>query len=129
VVKNEDGFDVLAKLEHAIDCVVRCHETEKLDFPGTPFIEAKLTEKYGFQVILGAFGEEGKWPIRVQTDYRIGREYDCLPNVGRAPTNIPPRIEIAIPAGESLRFLKELRKNLTQVIRAVEAWERTRGLK
>lgn len=110
---NKDGFNVLATLPSPIDCVVRILETEKLDFPGTPFIETKLTPKYGYQVVLGAYGEPGKYPVRVVTDYRIER----------------PRIEIAIPAGVSLVFLKELRRNLSEAIRQVQEWERMRLLK
>jgi hypothetical protein len=109
---NKDGFNVLASLKAPIDTVVRVSEFEKLDFPGVPFIETKLTEKYGYQVVLGAYGSEGKWPIRVVTEYRIDR----------------PRIEIAVPAADSLKFLKELRKNLAVAIKEVEHWERMRGL-
>lgn len=109
---NKDGFNVLATLSQPIDAVVRIREYEKLDFPAVPFIETKLTEKYGFQVVLGAYGLLGKYPIRVVTEYKIDR----------------PRIEIAIPAHESLRFLKELRRNLSEAIRQIKFENRRRGL-
>lgn len=110
---NEDDFNVLATLRAPIDCVIRCHETYKLDFPGTPFIETKLTERYGYQVVLGAYGEPGKWPIQVVTEYRIQR----------------PRIEIAVPASYSLVFLKDLRRNLSDEIKRITHWEKMRLLK
>jgi hypothetical protein len=113
MVMNKDGFDVLATLKGPIDCVVRHSETQKLDFVGIPFIETKLTDRYGYQVVIGAYGSEGKWPINIQTEYRIDR----------------PRVEIAIPSASALDFLRELHRNLPDAIKPIREWERRRGLR
>lgn len=113
MVVNKDGFNVLATLKAPIDCVVRHSETSKLDFPGVPFIETKLTDRYGYQAVIGAYGEPGKWPIQVVTEYRIER----------------PRVEIAIPSSCALDFLRELHRNLPDAMRPIRDWERMKGLR
>lgn len=107
---------MLATVTTPIDVVIRFGEDQKLGFKGVPFIETKLTERYGYQAVLGAYGAEGEYLlelVKIVTDYKIKRM----------------RVEIAIPSGCTLSFLKELRKNLTQAIKDVQHWERARLLK
>jgi hypothetical protein len=116
---NEHGFNVLAKTREPIDVVIRFSEDCKADFLAVPFIEAKLTDRYGYQVILGAYTREGEYPLKeqlmklLQPGYKIGRT----------------RVEISIPASMSLAFLIELRSNLSEAIRQITVWERQRGLR
>jgi len=107
---NKSGtasFGILAKTESPIDAVVRHSEKAKLDFPAIASVELGFSEKYGFQVILCAFGLEGKFPVLVQTDYQINR----------------PRIEVAVPSAQTLSFLKQLHKNVGEAIKRVKAEE------
>jgi len=104
-------FEILAKTETAIDAVVRHSERSKLDFPAIASVELGFSERYGFQVLLVAFGMEGKFPITINTDYAISR----------------PRVEIAVPAAHTAKFLKELAINSRKAYQIVRQWERTRG--
>lgn len=104
-------FDILAKTEIQIDAVVRHTLTHKLDFPAIACVELGFSEKYGYQVILVAYGSEGKWPIIIETDYPIRR----------------PRVEIAVPAAHTAKFLKQLAINSRKALKIVKAWERSRG--
>lgn len=105
-------FQILAKTDLPIDCVVRHSEKAKLDFPGIASVELGFSERYGYQVILVAFGMNGKWPILIPTDYSIER----------------PRIEVAVPSAHTLAFLKQLAANSKEAFRIVKAYERSRGL-
>lgn len=105
-------FQILAKTNVAIDAVVRHSAGAKLDFPAVASVELGFSEKYGYQVILDAFGFEGKFPIELQTDYVIKR----------------PRIEVAIPSGHTLQFLKDLAVNSREAYGIVKKWERSKGL-
>ena len=105
-------FEILAKTETAIDAVVRHSERSKLDFPAIASVELGFSEKYGYQVILVAFGLEGKFPITINTDYAISR----------------PRVEIAVPAAHTAKFLKQLSINSRKAYKIVKAWERQHGL-
>ena len=111
---NKSGtarFEILAKTEMPIDAVVRHSERSKLDFPAIASVELGFSERYGFQVLLVAFGMEGKFPITIQTDYAINR----------------PRVEIAIPAAHTKRFLQELAINSRKAYQIVKQWEREGG--
>lgn len=112
--QNEDGFWVLAKTsEPVVDAVTRYSRTHKMEFPSWAFIEFRITDKYGPQLILGAFGAEGKWPVNIETPYTIER----------------PRHEIPIPSAHVLPFLVELKHNIDDAIKLTKTWERQRGLR
>jgi len=113
VVLNKDGFNVLSTLKDPIDCVMRYSETEKMEFKGIPFIETKFTDRYLWQAVMGAYGQEGKWPIRMVTPYKIER----------------PRIEIPIPSFYVLDLLRQLHRNLPDAIKPIREWEHMKGLR
>lgn len=119
MIQNEHGFNVLATTKDPIDVVIRFGETAKADFLGVPFIETKLTDHYGYQLILGAYSREGEYPLKesimklLEPGYRIGRT----------------RIEIAVPSALTLRFLLDLQRNVHEAIRKVREWERMRLIK
>jgi len=110
---NKSGtasFGILAKTESPIDAVVRHSERAKLDFPAFASVELGFSQRYGYQVILCAFGLEGKFPVLVQTDYQINR----------------PRIEVVVPSAQTLSFLKQLHKNTGEAIKKVKLEEARR---
>jgi hypothetical protein len=104
-------FDILAKTDLPIDAIVRHSLNGKLDFPAVASVELGFSEKYGYQVILVAYGLEGKFPVTIETDYPINR----------------PRIEVAIPAAHTAKFLQQLAINSRKAYQIVRAWERSRG--
>ena len=111
--RNEHDFYVLAKSQGTVEAVTRFSEDKKLEFPGVASFELKMTDKYGPQLILTAFGAEGKWPITVTTDYHIAR----------------PRIEIPVMSVDTLRFLIDLEKAIPEAKRLIKSWERQKGLR
>ena len=111
--RNEHDFYVLAKSKGPVEAVTRFSESKKLEFPGYASFELKMTSRYGPQLILTAFGAEGKWPIEITTEYSIER----------------PRIEIPVMSIDTLQFLSDLQKAIPEAKRLIRNWERERGLK
>lgn len=105
-------FLILAKTEAPIDSVTRVGRNRKFEFRGIASVELGFSEKYGYQLVLVAFGEEGKYAEEIITDYPIDR----------------PRMETPIPSAYTKKFLQDLARNAREALIVVREWERGRGL-
>ncbi len=82
-VINEHGFEILRDSKSKIEATARINEYDKFTFLGRLTFEKKYTLRYGTQVIIVVFLEEGEYPRLDKTDYAIkrGRIEICVPEV------------------------------------------------
>jgi len=81
---NEHGYEILKDSKTRIEATARFNEHDKFVYYGRCTFEKKTTMKYGTQVIISLWMDEGDYPkLEKRLDYSIkrGRIEICIPEV------------------------------------------------
>lgn len=92
-VVNADGFEILRDSQTRIEATARFSQNMKYTFIGRLTFEKKITQRYGCQVIIAVWLNEGEYPRLDLTEYDIkrGRIEICVPEIVANRMHLLPR--------------------------------------